>query len=312
MGLRLMVRKLVLGLILLCAPILRAADEPITYMGRIFQWVNPFPSGIEIPPGLSHETFLSSSLNHEVGYALFLPPQYATETDKQFPVVYYLHGGRPGSESRSLYLTPHLYKAMRNEETPPAIYVFVNGGVISHYNYPALNSMAEDLFIEELIPHIDDNYRTVADRSGRALQGFSQGGRGATRLMFKHAELFSSAAAGGGAYSIEKQISENNGVEFDTRMPNPQRLDFGDGNDAYTLAKEYAESEGLELEIALWGGTAGFNYDSIIDYMVYLDSLDIDYKSYFVGGVPHNPDLLYEAIGVELMNFHANAFDLPD
>lgn len=249
-------------------------------------------------------------MNREVGYGLFLPPQYEENPQRRFPVVYYLHGGRPGSESRSIYLAPYLYEAMKNEETQPVIYVFVNGGVISHYNYPPLNSMAEDLFIEELIPHIDNSYRTVANRSGRGIQGFSQGGRGATRIMYKHANLFSSGAAGGGAYSVEKLISENEGVEFDSRMPNPQRLDFGIGNDAYTLAEEYAESTGPRLQIALWGGTAGFNYDSIIEYMDFLDSLNIEYKSYFVGGVPHNPILLYQQIGTELMNFHVDGFDL--
>jgi len=307
-----MARALLLITLLLCGTVATGAEEPITYMGRVFQWVNPFPTGAEIAPGLSHKTFLSDSMNKEVGYTLFLPPQYELQADKRFPVVYYLHGGRPGSESRSLYLAPYLYEAMRTGETLPAIYVFVNGGVISHYNYPPLNSMAEDLFIEELIPHIDGNFRTVAERGGRAIQGFSQGGRGATRIMFKHSHLFSSGAAGGGAYAVEKMVAENDGVEYDTRMPNPQRLDFGIGNDAYTLAKNFAESGDQGLEIALWGGTAGFNYDSIIDYMTYLDSLDIDYKSYFVGGIPHNPNLLYQSIGIELMNFHANAFDLPE
>ena len=38
--------------------------------------------------------------------------------------------------------------------------------------------MGCDVFIDELIPHIDATYRTVAERGGRGLEGFSQGGRG--------------------------------------------------------------------------------------------------------------------------------------
>ena len=42
--------------------------------------------------------------------------------------------------------------------------------------------MGCDVFIDELIPHIDATYRTVAERGGRGLEGFSQGGRGTVRL----------------------------------------------------------------------------------------------------------------------------------
>jgi hypothetical protein len=35
--------------------------------------------------------------------------------------------------------------------------------------------MGCDVFIDELIPHIDATYRTVAERGGRGIEGFSQG-----------------------------------------------------------------------------------------------------------------------------------------
>ena len=31
------------------------------------------------------------------------------------------------------------------------------------------------MFVKELIPHIDSTYRTIAKRSGRGIEGFSQG-----------------------------------------------------------------------------------------------------------------------------------------
>ena len=65
-------------------------------------------------------------------------------------------------------------------------------------------------FIKELIPHIDKTYRTIASRKGRAIEGFSQGGRGTARHMFKYPELFCSVAPMGGGHQHEKRISENN------------------------------------------------------------------------------------------------------
>ena len=274
-----------------------------------FRWVNPFPEDFEPLLGLYHKTFLSPSMQKEVGYAIYLPPHYLEDDNRFFPVVYYLHGGRPGNETRSTYIVNSLHEAMSSGATPSVIYIFVNGGEISHWNYPPLASMGEDVFVKELIPYTDSNYRTVADRSGRAIQGFSQGGRGATRIAFKYPDLFSSVVAGGGAYQVERQIAENNGIEYDTRRRNPQRLDFGIGNDAYSLAQSYAVSNSDNLEIAFWGGTEGFNYEGILVYMEYLDSLDVGYQSYFVGGIGHNAMQLYQAIGLDLMNFHANVFE---
>jgi len=281
----------------------------MTTMNQPFRWVNPFPDDFEPLPNLYHETFLSPSMQKEVGYAIYLPPQYLEDNNRSFPVVYYLHGGRPGNEIKSTYIVNPLHEAMSSGAAPPVIYVFVNGGEISHWNYLPTTSMGEDVIVKELIPYTDSNYRTVANRSGRAIQGFSQGGRGATRIAFKYPDLFSSVAAGGGAYQVEKQIAENNGVEYDIRSRNPERLDFGIGNDAYSLAQSYSVSNSHKLKIAFWGGTEGFNYDGILEYMEYLDSLDIGYKSYFGVGIGHNSWQLYQVIGFDLMNFHANVFE---
>ena len=82
---------------------------------------------------------------------------------------------------------------------------------MSHYDYKKW--LGETAFVKELIPHIDQTYRTIADRSGRGLEGFSQGGRGTARIMFRYPELFDSAAPMGGGHQHEKRISENNGRE---------------------------------------------------------------------------------------------------
>lgn len=74
----------------------------------------------------------------------------------------------------------------RSAEPMPMIYVFVNGGEVSFYNYPAKKSMAEDVFVKELIPHVDKTYRTIADRSGRGIESYSGGGRGAARLALEN------------------------------------------------------------------------------------------------------------------------------
>jgi len=97
-----------------------------------FRWVNPLPKGTTYP-GVQHRTFLSPSMQIDVGYCIYLPPEYSAKEnkDRRFPVVYYLHGGRPGSEIKSVSLSTYIDDAIKQGKIPPAIYVFVNGGEVS-------------------------------------------------------------------------------------------------------------------------------------------------------------------------------------
>ena len=268
-----------------------------------FRWVNPLPKG-DWPSGLKHATFRSPSMDIDVGYCIYLPPHYdAPETaQRRYPVVYYLHGGRPGSETKSISLVPFIDRAMQQAHVPPAIYVFVNGGEVSHYNYPQKKSMGEDVFVKELIPHVDATYRTIAKRDGRGIEGFSQGGRGTTRIMFRHPDLFCSAAPGGAGQSTEKRISEDNGRESDA-------LIFAPGDNTWDLAREYAKHPEPQLSILIHVGTKGFNYENNLEYMAFLDSLQIPYEKLIVDDAPHSAKIIYEKNGLDLMRFHARNFD---
>ncbi|MHC4878923.1 MAG: alpha/beta hydrolase [Planctomycetota bacterium] len=268
-----------------------------------FRWVNPLPKG-EWPSGLKHATFRSPSMDIDVGYCIYLPPGYdsSRNRNRRYPVVYYLHGGRPGSETKSVGLVRPINAAMQKGNVSPAIYVFVNGGAVSHYNYPQKKSMGEDVFVKELIPHVDSTYRTIARREGRGIEGFSQGGRGTTRIMFRHPHLFYSAAPGGAGHSTEKRISEENGRESDA-------LIFAPGYNTWDLAREYAKNLEPKLNILVHVGTKGFNYENNLEYMAFLDSLKIPYQKLIVEDAPHSAKVIYEKNGLDLMRFHAKNFE---
>ena len=284
-------------------------DEEIRFFIREFSkgfsWVNKVSDRINVPEQLIHSTFISPSMDREVGYYIYIPDSYHQDLEKKFRTVYYLHGGRPGNESRSVIITNVIHDLLSNSEIDPALYVFVNGGELSHYNSKEKHSYGEDIFIKELIPHIDNTYRTLASRSGRGLEGFSQGGRGATRYMFKYPEIFSTVAAGGGSYEIEKLIQQNNGYEDDPRGDDENVYFVGEGNDAWSLAKKFTETGAAYPDLLIWSGTEDPNYPSIEIYMNYLDKLDIEYDSLIVKGVDHNPFIFYEESGEELIRFHA-------
>lgn len=267
-----------------------------------FRWVNPLKR--DDLPGVRHATFPSPSMKIEVGYCVYLPPGYDAQenAEQRYPVVYYLHGGRPGDETKSVQLVQEIHKHIESGAIPPLLYVFVNGGPVSHYNMPDReNAMGEDVFVQELIPHVDATYRTIAKRAGRAIAGFSQGGRGTTRIMFKYPEVFCSAAPGGAGQSTEKRISEENGRESDD-------LVFTPGDNTWDLARKYAERPEPPLRMLIHVGTKGFNYENNLEYMTFLESLNIPFERLIVEGVPHSASQIYEKAGLKILQFHAACF----
>jgi endo-1,4-beta-xylanase len=265
-----------------------------------FAWVNPLPESRKIP-GVEHHTFKSPSMKVDVGYCIYLPDAYHKQKAKRFPVVYYLHGGRPGNETKSVNLAWTFAKHMKAGDVPPMIYVFVNGGAVSHYNYPAKDSLGADVFVKELIPHVDRTYRTIAERRGRALEGFSQGGRGTTRIMFNHPELFCSASPGGSGYETEKRISEEDGRES-------EKVVFLPGENAYDRARKYAKNPTPKLPILVHVGTKGFNYENNLAYMKFLDELGIPYEKAIAADAVHSAKQIYDILGARIMKFHADNF----
>lgn len=65
-------------------------QRPAKKDSEVTTWVNR-PSG-PLPAGVSHHTYRSQSMGHDVGYCIYLPPGYAKDSTLRYPVIYNLHG----------------------------------------------------------------------------------------------------------------------------------------------------------------------------------------------------------------------------
>ncbi len=283
--------------------------ELIREYARDFSWQNETNNLYDLPDQLKRGSFVSPSISEHIGYYIYIPDSYYSEPQKYFRTVYYLHGGRPGNEARSVYISNYLHKIFQENPIEPALYIFVNGGALSHYNSEEKDSYGEDIFIKELIPHIDSSYRTINKKSARGLEGFSQGGRAATRYMFKYPELFGTISAGGGSYMVEKLIQSNNGFEDDPRDDSQEIHYVGKGNDAWSLAEEYTKLNTYIPKLLLWSGDLDPNLLSINEYKSYLESLNINHSLYVIEDVDHNPFAVYASGGENLIRFHLGGFE---
>jgi len=168
------------------------------------------------------DTFWSQSLGTRKRVMVWLPPSYATQPQKRFPVAYYLHGAF-GDETNWLNVgrLATTLDSLVAAGTPEMIVVMPDGddGFYSTWNFlgdwPGCrrsrppNAESADAYcvpwphydeyiVRDLVGYIDRRYRTVADRRQRGIAGLSMGGYGAITLALAYPEVFSAAASHSG------------------------------------------------------------------------------------------------------------------
>lgn len=144
-----------------------------------------------------HLTMQSKVLGVERHFSIFLPNSYETNTDKKYPVLYLLHGH--GEDDRRWGNCPEgmidgAFNAIfASGECQEMLIVLPDAGSDRNGYFNVDGWRYEDYFFQELIPHIESNYRVLADKGHRAIAGLSMGGGGTTVYAQKHPEMFSSA-----------------------------------------------------------------------------------------------------------------------
>lgn len=137
--------------------------------------------------------FQSKLVNATLPYNVILPPDYDTAKSTRYPVLYLLHG-----------LSGHYtdWVARTNVADYAAQYrliVVTPEGNDSWYidNY-------ETYILQELIPDVQQRFRTIEARYGRAIAGLSMGGYGAIKFGLKSPQTFAFAASMSGAFGMTR------------------------------------------------------------------------------------------------------------
>lgn len=140
---------------------------------------------------LSEITFIGPVTGKPVSFSLYLPDDYLS-SDFAYPVVYHLHGLGDYYLSNSRPAVIHSFeRAMELGFIDDVIIVFPDGYGNSMWgNSIDGTKPAETNIIEEIIPYIDANFRTIPDREHRLIQGFSMGGFGAAKFIAKFPNMF--------------------------------------------------------------------------------------------------------------------------
>jgi S-formylglutathione hydrolase FrmB len=127
---------------------------------------------------------------------VYLPPSYATDKKRRYPVVYALHGYSIGAEQWSKEIhVPQTIEGAFAQGAQEMIVVLTDSKTVhngSMYSSSITTGDFEQFIAKDVVAYIDAHYRTLANRTSRGLAGHSMGGYGATRIGMKHADVFGS------------------------------------------------------------------------------------------------------------------------
>ena len=217
----------------------------------------------DVPRGeVRKQRYWSPSMNAWRTCYVYLPAEYDQNPSKRYPVVYIQHGG--GEDETGWFRQGRadiiLDNLIAEKKAVPMIIVG---------DYGQAGDFAQ-ILLNETIPTIDKNYRTIPDAKHRAMCGLSFGGGQSWSIGLKHPEVFSSigvfssgmfGGVGAGAYapfSVESQLPE---LLADPAAFNAAHdvfyISCGEGDpriEPTTKAAEALKEAGADLHFSAWPG----------------------------------------------------------
>jgi enterochelin esterase-like enzyme len=154
---------------------------------------NPAPdTGTSTPPSslpcpdnegvVRPESLANTVSGQTLGFFIYLPPCYESDGQSRYPVLFLFHGlGRSPEQWLDLGLVDTVNRLIISDQIPPVVIVlpYITGG-----------DSDDAVFLADLLPAIDERYRTQSDRNHRAVGGISRGAEWALRLDLRRADLF--------------------------------------------------------------------------------------------------------------------------
>jgi len=176
------------------------------------------------PPTATPEPFLCPQLNgttergalqsqamgEEVRFIVHLPPCYSDYPQTGFPVLYLLHGW-PLTEAHWMTLGAATVADdwVSRGIAGPFILVLPGASSDGRYVYSSGGDGSfEGMMVNELVPLIDQSYRTVRTPAGRAIGGISRGGVWSLEIALRNQGIFGSVGAHSPALALNNPLPQ--------------------------------------------------------------------------------------------------------
>jgi S-formylglutathione hydrolase FrmB len=172
---------------------------------------------------------------------VYLPPSYADEPTRRYPVVYFLHGYTAHAEDYVGFLAvPDSADTFVSNGGQEMIVVMPDAFTVysgSMYSNSLTTGDWEGFVARDLVGYIDANYRTLPNRNSRGLSGHSMGGYGTIRIGMKHPETFGALYAMSSCCLMNQAPSQ---AQVEAQLAQPANSGGGFANAAKAQAAAWA------------------------------------------------------------------------
>lgn len=173
----------------------------------------------DIPHGQVRECYYFSKVEGKQRRCfLYTPAEYETNPTKRYPVLYLQHGMGEDETgwSRQGKMAFILDNQISEKKCVPMIVVMDYGncgyihGTKKGESQKEFGALFTPILINDIIPYIDSNFRTLSDRDNRAMAGLSWGGHQAFETTLNNIDKFSHIGAFSGALFFLKEDNLKN------------------------------------------------------------------------------------------------------
>lgn len=189
----------------------------------------------------------SALLNTDVKYSIYLPDGYE-HSQRQYPVVYLLNGytGDETNWIQSGDMQRIVDLEIKNGNIQEMVIVMPDGDDRLYMNRTDGTYPYEDMFIKELLPYIENQYRIRKGKRYTGISGLSMGGAGSLKLALKYDKHFGVCAAFSSAIFTEESVTATD-QEFMNEYMSKAMPDVVKAKGKKRLNKSYEEYDVLYL-----------------------------------------------------------------
>jgi enterochelin esterase-like enzyme len=164
----------------------------------------------DVPHGKVQQILFSSkSTNTSRRVFVYTPPEYDKDQAKRYPVLYLQHGW--GEDETAWSNQGHANLIMDNliaEGKVKPFLIVMTYGMTNEIKFGGLRNFDikpfQTVLVDELIPYVDANFRTLSDQPHRAMAGLSMGGMETKTITLANLDKFSYLGLfSGGTFSMD-------------------------------------------------------------------------------------------------------------
>ncbi|MFY9116498.1 MAG: alpha/beta hydrolase-fold protein [Bacteroidales bacterium] len=248
------------------------------------------PASAQTKSAYVQDSIYSAILGETRHFAVYLPAGFGTDPDKEYPVLYLLHGGAgTWSDWNNMgHVKAIADQMMASGESRDMVIVMPDAGttMMTYFNGPGWNY--EDHFFEELMPVVEARYKIKSRKEARAVAGLSMGGQSSVMYACHRPDVFAVVYAMS-AYlypspismyntddpvhkEIRKRVADNNAVRYIENLAPEQAealkdivwlIDCGDDDFTYRSNVEFSlamKEKNIPLQVRIYDGAHSWYY----------------------------------------------------